>query len=288
MINMKTYDLKDCFDVYKETVERKRDKVSKTELQNIENSVKKCYNEYKTHFNNNDLECLAPAKVGQAHKGVLLDLFNSQNKIVQDFRKRFFEINKQTYNNLCPYCVINSSNTTDHILPKEEYPEFAINVLNLIPCCGNCNGVKGKRVVNDKNERLFLNFYTDNLPNVQFLFLNIFNSADGKINFNYRIENINNVIDSQLFGLIERHFSNLGLLKEYDIKAIQQFEEITNLYIAQSFTSEQDFDKFARNNLNAWKNDIKSYGINHWKQVLNNACATSPIFKQNIMDKLRV
>ena len=107
---------------------------------------------YDIHFLLNDLEFMPQAQVGIDHKDALQGLFGSQTGLVKNFRKRYFEINPQTYNNLCPYCVVNSANTTEHILPKEKYPEYAVNVKNLIPGCGECNSAKGEDVL-DENVR---------------------------------------------------------------------------------------------------------------------------------------
>lgn len=284
MINMKPYELKDSFEEYQDAVKRIKNEAVKSELQSIEPTIKTCYDDYETHFKLNDLECLEPDSTAEEHKGALLNMFGSKKALITKFRKRFFEINKQTYNNLCPYCVISESNTTEHILPKEDYPEFAVDVLNLIPCCSNCNSLKNNAIAGKNGRRLFLNFYTDILPNIQFLFVDII-SADPDLNYNYRLANVNNAINTQLFSLIESHFKKLNLLSRYNFKAIQTFEEITNMYLAQEFTNSQDYDIFVNKQLKAWAMNNVAYGINHWKQVLEHACATSSVFKKYILNR---
>lgn len=283
MINMLPYDLKECFEVYKDAVARKKAGDVKDELLNIEPAMQQCYDNYKTHFHANNLEYILPAQVGQEHKEVLIDMYNSKSSLIKNFRKRFFEINRQTYNNLCPYCVVGEATTTEHILPKDIFPEFAINVLNLIPCCSQCNSLKGEEILNTNNDKLILNLYTDILPKVQFLFIDI--TYNHNLNFNYRLSNVNN-INNQLYNLIERHFTKLGLISRYKFKAIQLFAEIKNMYIAQHFSNVAEFDIFAQNQLNAHNMNIRYYGINHWKMVLEHACASSPTFKQFILDQL--
>jgi 5-methylcytosine-specific restriction endonuclease McrA len=280
---MKTYDLKDSFEEYKDAVQRLRT-AAKSELQGIETSIKKCYDNYEEKFKLNNLECLQSDSVAKEHKDALLSMYDSKKALIIKFRKRFFEINKQTYNNLCPYCVISESDTTEHILPKEDFPEFAVDVLNLIPCCSLCNSIKDNDIIDKSGERLFLNFYTDFLPDTQFLFVDI--TAKPDINFEYRLENVNNKIDANLFGLIERHYNKLNLLSRYKEKAIQSFAEITNTYLAQGFKNEASYDIFVNTQLKACAMNNAAYGINHWKMVLENACATSIVFKQYIMSNI--
>ena len=179
---MKPYDQKEPFEVYKDAVERKTNGADKRELQSIERQMEDCYANYDRHFSQNDLEYMPHARVGAEHKDVLLGLFGSKLKLVKDFRKRYFEINPQTYNNLCPYCVINSSNTTEHILPKDSYPEFAVDVKNLIPGCSECNSAKGEDVLNEHGKKLVINYYTDLLPDEQFLKVAITRN-DASLNF---------------------------------------------------------------------------------------------------------
>ena len=284
MRNMKPYDLKEAFEVYKDAVSRKQDGPEKTELNNLEAPIKDCYLNYERHFKQNDLEYMPKARVGIEHRDVLLGLFGSQTKLVKDFRKRYFEINPQTYNNLCPYCVINSSGTTEHILPKEKYPEYAVNVLNLIPGCGDCNWAKGEKVLDDDGNKLIINFYTDVLPDVQFLFVDITEKA-GMLRFEYKLSNEGNLINTELFALIERHFDKLHLLKRYDEKAIQEMAEIKNTYRAEDFENEDQYDVFSKKQVKKCDLDVPEYGRNHWKVVLLRACAEGAVFKQFIMSK---
>ena len=282
MRNMKPYDLKDAFEVYKDAVSRKPDGPEKTELNNIEVPIHDSYLNYERHFGQNDLEFMPNARVGVEHRDVLLGLYGSQTKLVKDFRKRYFKINPQTYNNLCPYCVINSSNTTEHILPKDPYPEFAVDVKNLIPGCGECNSAKGDDVLDENGKKIVINFYTDILPDEQFLKVIIYPNGTSP-NFEYELDNPGNRIAADLYGLIERHFDKLHLLTRYKDKAIQEFAEIKNSYLAEQFADEASYDAFAAKQIRKCDLDVVEYGRNHWKVVLIRACAESAVFKKLIM-----
>lgn len=282
MRNMKPFDLKDAFEVYKEAVNRKQTGEDKSELQSIETQIGDCYANYDWHFNQNDLEYIPRARVGELHKDVLLGLYSSQAKIIKDFRKRYFDINPQTYNNLCPYCVINSSNTTEHILPKDTYPEYAVHVKNLIPGCSECNTYKGEDVLDKQGKKITINYYTDILPDEQFLFVDI-SLCGSSLTFDYRLSNDAGRIDANLFALIERHFTKMHLIDRYKDKAIQEFAEIKNMYLAEEFIDDIQYQAFAAKQIKKCDLDVKEYGRNHWKVVLLRACAESDVFKQFIL-----
>lgn len=282
MRNMKPYDQKEPFEVYKDAVERKTNGAEKRELQSIEKQMGDCYANYDRHFLQNDLEYLPHARVSTEHKDALLGLYGSKVKLMKDFRKRYFEINPQTYNNLCPYCVINSSNTIEHILPKDSYPEYSVDVKNLIPGCSECNSAKGEDVLNEKGKKQVINFYTDLLPGEQFLKVAITQNG-ASLNFKYYLDNTENRIALELYALIERHFEKLHLLIRYKDKAIQEFAEIKNTYLAEEFTDETAYDAFAAKQIRKCNLDAVEYGCNHWKVVLIKSCAESDVFKQYIL-----
>jgi hypothetical protein len=52
-------------------------------------------------------------------------------------------IRRQHRHRLCPMCGSMHSGTLDHVLPKEDYSEFAIFSLNLVPAC-DCNIKRGR------------------------------------------------------------------------------------------------------------------------------------------------
>ena len=284
MINLKP-DTEDSFCEYKNAVDRKDDSPEKKELISIEKEMEDCYIKYKNNFDKNNLEHIVPAPSGQQHKGVLLDLYNPKAAIIKHFRQRFFSQNPQTYNNRCPYCTLSEANTTEHILPKDKYPEFAIDTLNLIPACSVCNSLKGEQVVDSKhNKKLKINFYTDTLPNEQYLFVD-FEVSGINIKPTYRLENPYCKVDTDKFSLIKRHFKKYNLLNRFNNKAIQEISELKNLYLVESFANETEYDVFAAKQIRKVNMDRPQLGYNHWKVILYLSAATSGVFKNYILSK---
>jgi hypothetical protein len=48
---------------------------------------------------------------------------------------------------LCLYCGAGNAVGFDHYLSKENYAEFGMFILNLVPCCSTCNSRKGEGTV---------------------------------------------------------------------------------------------------------------------------------------------
>jgi len=283
MIKLNTFCSKTPFEVYKEAVERKTNIATRSELEDIEGSIKSCYEDYNVHFDDNNVEAINPSSICNFHKEELLKLFRSGTKLVKDFRSEFFRINSQTYNNLCPYCAISEANTTEHILPKEQFPEFSINVLNLIPACSLCNSKKGEDFLDGSNERFTINFYTDNIPEVQFLLAEIIQSGSEVI-VKYKLENPSETIEPRIYNLISRHYKRFNLLERYNDKAISSLPEIKNDYLAERLADSSAFNIFARKQLEKCSLDEPAYGYNHWHIVLRKAAASSNTFKNYIMN----
>ncbi len=283
MINL-TQDTNDSFSEYKAAVDRKNDdSIEKKELLSIEKPMEDCYINYKQHFDYNNLENLNAARVGQQHKDTLLGLYSSNAAIVKDFRMRYFAQNPQTYNNLCPYCTLSEANTTEHILPKEKYPEYAVDTLNLIPACSGCNSKKGDSVIDAiSGKRTTINYYTDILPQEQYLYMD-FEVSNNNIKATYRLENYANKIDVELYSLIERHFAKFDLLNRFNIKAIQEIGELINLYIVEGISNEAEYNTFAAKQIRKINMDKPQLGYNHWKVILYQSAATSDVFKNYIL-----
>ena len=283
MINLKC-DPNDSFEEYKKAINRKSNSKAKDELLSIEKPMQDCYTNYRSHYKRNNLEYMPKTCVGVKHKNVLLSLYGSDVSLVKNFRMRFFSLNPQTYNNLCPYCTINEANTTEHILPKEKYPEFAVHTLNLIPACSACNSKKGDIVIDAlSNKKIAINYYTDILPDVQYLFVD-FTVKGSNIMATYNLRNLGE-IDSDLFSLIERHFKRFDLLNRFNTKILQDLSELKNLYISEGISNPDEFDLFAAKQIKKINMDRKQLGFNHWKVILYYSAATSEVFKNYILRK---
>jgi 5-methylcytosine-specific restriction endonuclease McrA len=108
----------------------------------------------------------------------------------------------------CPYCLMRQPKTWDHFLAKEDFPEFAALVPNLVRTCDPCNRKKGQRFTGALRE--VINPYFDNLPDTPLLFCDVSVDVDGRLVLKYYILR-NPQVAPALLDLAERHFAAFEL-----------------------------------------------------------------------------
>lgn len=288
MINMKRYSGgKTPYELFSKAVDRKDKNSADTIALNAnKHKVEIAYRYYERAMDNQKLGLLTSSTVLSRIKQPLLGLYSSRCKLVKDFRTWYFNNNSQTYYNVCPYCTINSADTTEHILPKDVYPEYAVNVLNLIPACSACNSFKGEDIFDNNGKIFTINFYTDALPDKRYLFAHI-TPIVGGVQFEYYLDNRNGV-DANLYTLIERHFQHFHLIDRYFFKAVQEMSNIVNYFKFEEILCEADYDKAASKLIKITDANAITYGRNHWRIVMYYDAATSPVFKTYIMTQFHL
>lgn len=125
MINMKKYaGGKKPYELFSEAVDRKDKNSADTIALNVnKRKVEIAYRYYERAMDNQKLGLLTPSTVLSSIKQPLLGMYSSGCKLVKDFRTWHFNNNPQTYNNVCPYCTINSANTTEHLTSSMRTPK---------------------------------------------------------------------------------------------------------------------------------------------------------------------
>lgn len=76
-------------------------------------------------------------------------------------RAVYLGIKARAYLQCCPLCAHRDVTTLDHYLPKENYPEFAVLPINLVPSCMSCNGAKHTFIPATAGDQLFHPFFDD-------------------------------------------------------------------------------------------------------------------------------
>lgn len=240
-----------------------KDPTYKQRVNVLSPNVKLCYSSYGTAHNTNNLISLIPHGYINTDKDDLLKLYNPKAKKLVTFKNNSTTILDNRASTVCQYCTINSANTLDHVFPKSEFAEFAVNPQNLLPACSECNGYKLDRFKNNTN-RLFLNLYTDILPTVQYLFADI-QIINGFSEAEYRLSNINN-INISLFNIIESHFDKLHLFRRFKVKTNTIISELTNsITSAVGVISKETFIQITLDKINK---DKLIHGNNHYKLIL--------------------
>jgi len=234
------------------------------------------YTIYNKAFDDNELERLNSVLLNPNSIEAMLHCYNSSTKALEDLLIRIKENQLLHLRSTCHFCGINTDSSTDHYLPKNQFPEFCVNLLNLIPCCPDCNSIKGE-YWKDENTltRGIVNLYTDDLPPIQFLFVEI--SYLGNVpRALFTVDNRNN-IDHDLFNIISKHYTRLHLTERYKDQFNSIYSQIHNLFLNKPmFAGRPDLIQDFLNQDDI--NHSNLFGINHYKGVIIRSLASNAFF----------
>ncbi|WP_312765772.1 hypothetical protein [Epilithonimonas sp.] len=254
----------DCFEVYKEAVRKKRDLDKKALLIGLENRIESQFTLYAQKFNARKIYEVTSLGFNSVEKDALIDLYKYKSAVVRNLKNKILDKQIVTINATCQYCTLNSVASLDHFIPKEDFPEYSVNALNLFPCCTECNSKKNKLCF-DGEESLFLNLYLDELPNKKYLKADFdFNNDIPMVTFTLCNPEI---IEISIFKTISNHYERLNLL--------ERMREKSNEIITEIINSLKTYHKI-NSNIESLKNFIEdeenenkeAYGYNYWKSVL--------------------
>ncbi|MDX6745162.1 hypothetical protein SHK09_00040 [Polaribacter sp. PL03] len=271
MKNIKCYQ-KDALTFHKDLINYSLNKGEvKDNLLKNELSITKTYIDYKDRFDNYNLFTISAHGFDAEDKVNLLKLYSSQRKSIIELKK---ELTTNEFNqriNTCPNCTIEKVASLDHYVPKDEFPEFSVNPINLVPCCSTCNSKKKEKWKGDQN-LLFLNLYSDVIPNSQYLFVNVVSKTE----FTFELKNVSK-IDLNLFKVIESHYSRLNLLQRFREDSDEVISELEILISSarESFNDDKELRNFINNHYSTIE---KRDGVNNWKVVLVKAMLNSNIY----------
>lgn len=258
---------KDAFSLYQKAVERKHSGQSKNRLQAAGKDVKSYYEEYERLYHAGTLNSIRPKRISGPLFNDLYELYDYNAAVVKEVQESIKKNNPATVYGICQYCGLVSHDTMDHILPHKKYAEYSIHAKNLIPCCTDCN--------RRKNESELLNLYTDALPNVEYLFMDVAPDGD-TIDLTFRLDNTANEVDTALFSKIENHYAKLALFERMKMKANAQLPSFL-IQIGRQY------DKFGKNDVieTVMENNSelrRVYGYNYWEAAFQKGLVNSPVF----------
>ncbi|RZK25265.1 MAG: hypothetical protein EOO43_05950 [Flavobacterium sp.] len=214
MKNVDSYN-ENAFEFYKEVCRKKRnpdaDPNYKTRLLNMDADINNLFDNYDSAFVANTLENLNPHGYVDPNRADLQKLYKYDSATLQ-MLKTTVTTTGNGRKVQCQNCTMNEVNSLDHLLPKEQFPEFSVNPKNLFPCCSKCNSYKGALWRVD-GVRTSLNLYLDELPNVQYLFVNV-EIGNNYVETEFFLDNQNG-INEDFFELISSHYNELHLLERF-------------------------------------------------------------------------
>jgi hypothetical protein len=261
MKNLNPYN-EDSFSFYKAVRSKKRDDNLISRLTAIDADIKPLYDSYDEAFDTNSLQSLTAKGYEGQEKLDLEALYDYDSATLTKLRGHLTTTASGRLVK-CQNCTINSISTFDHFVPQSEFPEFIVHPKNLLCCCGDCNPRKGAGWRRN-GERTVLNLYLDQLPNVQYLFVNVdigFLSIETEFYLNNQ-----NGIDPSLFQLLTSHYQRLKLFKRFSDEAdsvISTFKDTLEVY-RENHTL-QETQEFATKTI---QREQLAFGFNYWQSIL--------------------
>lgn len=244
--------------------------------------IKVLYLNYEVAHNTNNHVSLTPDGYANQDKSDLLKLYTSSNSRLAKLKNSLTTVLDNRAMNTCQYCTIAPVGSLDHIVPKDEFPEFSVNPKNLLPACTTCNSHKHENwKVNNKT--IFLNLYTDILPIEQYLFVELVVS-ENNISPTFELRNINN-IDSDFFDLLVSHYDKLHLLERFKKESHKIISELTHLIC--NFINCIPLNQLKNNVLSKIQDDKAVFGGNYYKSILEEALVNNQDFLDYILVRCR-
>lgn len=262
------------FDFHTEVVNskhyRRTDPTYKDRIIALNEAVREQFENHDTEFERDNLAILVPKNLGAQEKQDLISLYDYNTKPFQRLNCILTTSETGKRQPVCPFCTINNVNTFDHLIPKMEFPELSDHPKNLMPCCSECNSKKSSnwRI---NNSRRYLNLYLDDLPNIQYLFVQL-NIENSTIHANFFIENRFG-IDIGLYRRIENHYQDLELCRRFAINSYDIISELQNmLKTNRDVIHPEDLKNII---IRTENRNREIYGFNYWKSILKQECCTN-------------
>lgn len=227
-------------------------------LEKQNSMIKERYSIYNKNIENLDF------KNRKREKEAFQSLYNSTTTS-KNIMKEIKDKNRVNHPN-CPYCGIASGETIEHILPKDVYPEYSIFSKNLIPCCSQCNSLKGTKIKDENGEYETLNFYEDDIPKKEFIEIKISRIQNGIPIIEYKILETAN----QIF---KNHFKTLNLIQRYRENANSIISEITESINRNR--KETTKEKMRKQLIQQYEIEREVHGYNYWRGLVKLAIANS-------------
>jgi 5-methylcytosine-specific restriction endonuclease McrA len=260
----------DPYERFRQIVEAKHDP-RRTRLRAISPEVQGHYQHYDV--NKHELSAVVPVGYVGLQKEDLLNCYSVNTKPLDELKTRIRESQPIEIRGKCQYCCISAPDTFDHYLSFDEYPEFAVCALNLLPCCASCNRKKGQYLV-IHGKRTIVNLYFDHLPAVRYLGVELI-FKDGIPKAKYTLTQQPAITDA-LFELISAHFRRLNLLSDFSENSAEVFSEARSKVAAYlDDLSKAKIEDLLRREAERLSN---YFSTNFWKAVLYEALAQSDDF----------
>lgn len=273
MKNIKPYS-KDSFAFYKDICRKKENQALKDRLTLMNDELETIYLDYDESFANNTLELIQPkGYIGQENID-LAELYNYKMIPFQNLRTEL-TTTESGRSVKCQNCTINDSNTFDHLIPQSEFIEYSVHPKNLICSCGDCNGRKNS-IWRKDGKRTSLNLYLDQLPQNQYLFVEL-SIGNIRTEVTFYLDNSAGKVNVDMYDLIQSHYKKLDLCRRFSEGADTVITSFKNILSAFT-TNPQDKSQQMQMIMDYLERERVAFGFNHWQTILKHALVNDPDF----------
>ncbi|WP_299223831.1 hypothetical protein [uncultured Psychroserpens sp.] len=283
MRKLKPYN-EDSFEFYEAVVNSKKNSAQdpnyKERLQAHEALISDKFDDYDEGFDDDDLVSLVNHGFINQDKTDLIKLYSYKSKKMQKLKIAVTTTERNRLLSTCQNCTISEVNSFDHFVNKDEFPEFSVHPKNLFPSCTKCNSYKGQDW-RDQGQLTYLNLYLDDLPEEQYLFVDINIAHDDAVSTKFYLDNPHD-IDDLLFTRIENHYKNLHLCKRFQENADTVITSLENTI--RTYSDKLPIEDIIDLVLENAERDIQYYGYNYWKSILELAMVESDDFLEMILN----
>jgi len=215
---------------------------------------------YKNFIDNeSELFNMNPKWYNLDTKDALIHCYESDTTLTKSYKHKI----KSLEDRKCPYCYLENSSQVEHYLPKDEFPEFSFMIDNLFPCCSTCNTKKWTNW-RDLTSRIILNFYSDLIPEEQFLYVDLI-IIDNIPIVEFKIDTSKIIIDSMIEKILYKHIERLNLLNRYSESINNYISELKNRVRLSKWITESGIRSLCKD-----ESEVKrlTYGNNYFVTVL--------------------
>lgn len=163
---------------------------------------------------------------------------------------------------ICPSCGVQISHSLDHYLAKTHYPMYAIEPYNLLPCCSDCNSIKGE--LEQVKGKQTLHPYFDKHSNERTLKARVNQETLG---IEFYLEHPPDLTASE-FSKLEFHFDKLQLNKMYSVLASKEIH--SQLFEVRKLFNQGEKEAVKRNFEDIYTTNCEAE-VNSWKTALYDA-----------------
>lgn len=214
----------DAGEVFSTCISKVRNRALRESLREVKPSVEAAAHDYAVKADDSELHLLPQHSVIGTLSGTeLVKTYESRmvNKTGPG-RPIYDQLRLLPEGNRCPYCDHRNVSTLDHVLPKEDYPVFAVTPDNLVGACAECNLVKASVIPTTGSENL-IHPYFDELGEYQWLRAEVIEETPAAVVF---FTQLREEWSDELNDRVSNQFALFQLAELYASQAAREIADI--------------------------------------------------------------